>query len=200
MYHIHSTEGFVLGSKPYREAGKIIQIFTRELGLVWAIAEGIRLEKSKLRYYIQDYSFARFSLVHGKEFWRIVGVAEYNLKIDKKKEILNILAPIALVLKRLVQGEQAHEEIFDCLDNCLDYMCDNTLKDTKEAENNEEIRTLESLMVIRILYRLGYIGDDSLFGLDLKDCKISGELVESLKSHRIELNKKINVALKESHL
>src|SRR5690349_11857408 len=75
MYAIHTTPGFIIGSRPYGEAGKMLSIFTRDLGLVLAAAQGIRLEKSKLRYSAQDYSFGTFSLVRGKEFWRLTNSA-----------------------------------------------------------------------------------------------------------------------------
>ena len=60
MHPIHTTLGFVINSRPYGEAGKLLSIFTRDFGLVLANAQGIRLEKSKLRPFIQDYSFGYF--------------------------------------------------------------------------------------------------------------------------------------------
>jgi hypothetical protein len=85
VHHVHTTDGFTIGSKPYGEAGKIVFIYTRDLGFLTAIAQGIRLEKSKLRYSIRDYGFASFSLVHGKEFWRIVGASEMLNRYSKEK-------------------------------------------------------------------------------------------------------------------
>ena len=75
MHAIHTTPGFIIGSRPYGEAGKMLSIFTRDFGLVTATAQGIRLERSKLRYHAQDLSFGSFSLVRGREFWRLTSAA-----------------------------------------------------------------------------------------------------------------------------
>ncbi|MEK9177832.1 MAG: recombination protein O N-terminal domain-containing protein, partial [Patescibacteria group bacterium] len=78
MYSITTTPGFIIDSRPYGEAGRLMSIFTRELGLVRATAQGIRLEKSKLRYSSQLYSFGIFSFVCGKEFWRLTNAREQS--------------------------------------------------------------------------------------------------------------------------
>jgi chromosome segregation protein len=75
MHPIHTTPGFIIDSRPYGEAGKLLSIFTRDFGLVTTSASGIRFEKSKLRYHSQDYSFGSFSLVRGKELWRLTSAA-----------------------------------------------------------------------------------------------------------------------------
>jgi DNA repair protein RecO len=196
MHHIHTVDGFIIGSRPYGEAGKIISIYTRDLGFLTAIAQGIRLEKSKLRYSIRDYSFASFSLVHGKEFWRIVGASEMLNKYSKGKEKqrLTILGPVALILRRLLHGQESCEEIFHCLTNCADFI------ELEPVLNEEQIKTIESLTVARILYRLGYVGssDCKEFGLDTLNYTV--DLIGNLIDKRTVINQKINIALKESHL
>ena len=197
MYDIQTTPGLIIDSRPYGEAGKILYIFTRDLGLVRVVAQGVRLEKSKLRYQAQNYSFGQFSLVRGKEYWRLVGV-EANKTEDpaqsSKESWLAILAPLALLLKRLLQGEEAHPELFLCLE-----ACDQFLK-KEEKLGNELEKTLESVMVFRILDRLGYIGTDRSLDGELRKNELSLALIESLGSKRLEINKHINRALKESHL
>ena len=70
-HHIYHTQGFVLSSRNVGEANKILTVFTRELGLIRATVQGIRLNKSKLKFSIQDLSFATIDFVKGKEVWRI---------------------------------------------------------------------------------------------------------------------------------
>ena len=67
MHHIYHTEAFVLGSRNVGEANKMLSLYTRELGLVYAHAQGIRLGKSKLRFGLQDFSHATVDLVQGKD-------------------------------------------------------------------------------------------------------------------------------------
>ena len=73
LHHIYHTEGFVLSGQSVGEANKYFRIFTKDFGMVGAMAQGIRLLQSKLRYSLQDYSYSKISLVRGKQVWRIVG-------------------------------------------------------------------------------------------------------------------------------
>src|ERR1700733_8051707 len=82
-HRIYTTSGFVVESRPYGEAGKILSIFTRDLGMVNAAAQGIRLVRSKLRYHAQDFSLAKFSLVRGRDLWRVVGAENVENVVQK---------------------------------------------------------------------------------------------------------------------
>lgn len=195
MHHVHTSRGFIIGSKPYGEASKIIFIFTRDFGLISALAEGIRLEKSKLRYSTQDFSIADFSLVKGREFWRIVGSLGIDKKLDFKREKIkiSILSPVALILKRMIHGEGAYEEIFDDIESSIDFI------NNQESINHDHLQTLESVLIMRILQNLGYL-NRSVIEDKLVSSPISETLLDSLKARRLEINKYINYALKESQL
>jgi DNA repair protein RecO len=196
VHHIHTTDGLIIYSRAQGEANKLVYIFTRDLGLIIAIAQGIRLEKSKLRYHIHDYRISRFSLVQGKEFWRIVGATEIEGdKLPISESYYSIFIPISSMLKRLVQGQEVHPEIFECLENCADFI--NKISDRK----TETISTIESLLLIRILFRLGYVGDrHSVLGEFLNNSIFSIDIVNDLIPKRVEINKIINNALRESQL
>ncbi|MCE9517782.1 recombination protein O N-terminal domain-containing protein, partial [Candidatus Nomurabacteria bacterium] len=71
MHHIYHTKSFVIGSYNRGEANKILVLYTREMGLVRAVAQGIRLNKSKLRFGLQDFSYASVDLVRGRDIWRV---------------------------------------------------------------------------------------------------------------------------------
>jgi len=196
VHHIHTTDGLIIYSRAQGEANKLLYIFTRDLGLVCAIAQGIRLEKSKLRYHIHDYRIFRFSLVQGKEFWRIIGVTEIEEdKLPRSKSYYSIFIPISSMLKRLVQGQEVHPEIFECLENCADFI--NKISDSK----TETIYTTESLLLVRILFRLGYVGDKhGGLGEFLNNSIFSTDIINNLIPKRVEINKIINNALRESQL
>ena len=76
MYHIHHTEGIILSSKNYGEAGKYYSLLTRDLGLINASAQGVRKISSKLRFVLQDFSYIKVDLVHGKDFWRLTSASK----------------------------------------------------------------------------------------------------------------------------
>jgi DNA repair protein RecO len=201
MYAIHTSPGFIIDSRPFGEAGKLLSIFTRDFGLVRAAAQGIRLEKSKLRYYAQDYFLGTFSLVRGKEFWRLTsaqaaqGTQEIrNMKYEVGHKSQELIARVASLLKRLLQGEEAHPELFECVQACMTFL--------SEMPNltEEQLKTLESITVLRILKTLGYIGNDTSLNGEFESRQLSPEVLNSLVPKRTLMNKHINKALEESHL
>jgi len=202
MHPIHTTPGFIIGSRPSGEAGKMISIFTRDLGLVFASAQGIRFEKSKLRPFTQDYSFGRFSFVKGKEYWRLTSAQDNtNLRMHPNPtndESANgaqaLIVRVASLLERLLHGEQPHPELFDCVETANVFLAGSSNLD------DEELETLESLIVIRILHHLGYIGDAADLNGHVHSLELSKNLLQSLKGKRATMNRHINKALKESHL
>lgn len=194
MHHIHTTNGLVIQSRNHGEANKIIHIFTRDLGLIVAIAQGIRFEKSKLRYNVRDCHFSSFSLVHGKEFWRIVGADELFFIEKNRENVKNlIMSRVSSILLRLVQGEEKHEEIFDCIYNFANFKIDTNCR-------QEFLDTAESLLVIKILSRLGYVGKNVEFGEKIAGSTFDTNIVSQLIPKRVEINRIINNALRESHL
>ncbi len=202
MHAIYTTPGFIIGSRPSGEAGKLISVFTRDLGLVFASAQGIRFEKSKLRPFTQDYSFGQFSFVRGKEYWRLTSANDNtnrdnpNLQIypnsTNEKQVL--IARVASLLERLLHGEEANPGLFDCIENVNRF-----LKDPVNL-NPEELQILESLVVTRILNKLGYIGDVAELNYSIQSAELSVDLLNNLKGKRMIINQHINKALKESHL
>lgn len=206
MYTITTTPGFIIHSRSYGEAGKILSIFTRDLGLVSAIAQGIRLEKSKLRYHVRDYTFGTFSLVKGKEFWRLTSaMATSDFNFEASPLSLPSLSPsaphlgsevsvyvrIAILLKRLLHGEEPHPELFECLES---------VAEMNRSISPERLPEIESLTALRILNLLGYIGDSEIIRPFVHSHSISEEILEDLSQLRPKVNGIINASLQASHL
>lgn len=149
-YHIYTTKGIVLSSRPLREADRIYSILTRDLGLLKASAIGVRKEVSKLRGNLEPISISKVSLVRGKEFWRITS-AEIVRPVPP---LLEIVRPMTL-LEKLVQGEAVNAELFDAIEDSLasDYSSDDMF----------EVR-----LASQILFHLGYLRQEDL-SLDKKD-------------------------------
>ena len=55
-HKIFHTEGIVLSSKDTKESDRYLAVFTKELGLVKATAQGIRKLESKLRGHHENTS------------------------------------------------------------------------------------------------------------------------------------------------
>ena len=198
MYHIHTTCGLVLDSKNYGEAGKILRVFTKDYGLIIVVAQGIRLEKSKLRYFIQNYALTTISVVKGKEFWRLTNASSVP-ELDNADSVSQsknnlLVVRVCKILIRLLQGEEKHEELFNVIFEVIIFIYKN-----KEL-NQERLKTLESVIMFRILKLLGYIGKDDDVGEGISAGKIDIIFLDANIDKRIMINKHVNKALAESHL
>ena len=147
-YAVYSTQGFILGSTPAGEASKIYLIYTEDFGLVRARAQSVRLLVSKLRYNLEDYSFGTFSLVRGREIWRLTGTEKIDLPREQKFSLVR--ARVLNLVKRLVQGEEKNEKLFK------------TLLSVTEREMSEP------LILAYILDALGYLDVKTLSQMNEK--------------------------------
>lgn len=194
MHHIYHTHGFILSSINKGEANKMLTVYTREMGLVRAMVQGIRLHKSKLRFSLQDFSYANIDFVRGKDVWRITSAKNISTfpYARSSRDSLLIIARISKLLERLCDGEESNEKIFDDFTQVL-YLLDdiNISKNSREA--------LELHVVLRIMNSLGYIGESEMMSqymggsIDLNKTEILLKERQSIISH-------INKALNESQL
>jgi DNA repair protein RecO len=192
MHHIYHTEGLILDSMDVGEAGRRYAIFTRELGLVYARATGVRKLSSKLRFTLQDFAYVKVDLVQGKNFWRVTSASSVGALggLAKNRDTLEVFANVARLLRRLLAASEPNETLFDDLLKGL-YI----LEGCATAENR---RNIEVVIVLRALHNLGYIGGG---GLDhIIESPFEEELVYKISPARKEALRQINQALKGSQL
>ncbi len=195
-HHIYKTDGFVLGSINTGEANQYVSLFTRELGLVRAVARSVREERSKLRYSLQHFSCSHFSLVRGRDVWRVVGAQEkYNVYQDCGGDVIKqqMIGRLCALLHRLLAGEEKNERLFDILESgCL------FVKDTHLDENL--LYTTECVLALRALHSLGYVGDIESFKNVVTSTLLSQELLVALTPQQNIAIAQINKALEASQL
>jgi DNA repair protein RecO len=193
MHHIYHTEGIILGSRGYGEAGKYYYIFTKDLGMVYASAQGVRKMSSKLRYILQDFSYVKIDLVKTKDFWRVTSASKTNLleEVTKNQLTFPVFSNVARLLRRLLAGEYPNSALFTDLVDGLSIL--------EKINKLEDLRNMEAILVLRILNNLGYIGD-SLSLENLIQSPFEHELVLKSAGSRKEILSHINKALKETHL
>lgn len=193
-HHIYHTRGLILGSIPIGESNRFYKIFTEELGLVSASAQAVRMEKSKLRYALQNFSWVMLDLVNGREVWRITSAREEIshpvLKADTER--FKIFARVCALVSRMVHGERQEKELFEDLLNFANFL---------ESASLSEIGTLslEVLASARILARLGYL--DSAFNNQFTTGReYSPDILGKFERERDLVASKIEEALNASHL
>lgn len=192
-HYIYQTEGIILEKKNFGEADQFISLYTSDLGGFKAVANGARLLKSKLRYNLDNLSYAKFSFVRGKESWRIIDAREipkFNIKKDNDKRVS--LGRVAKLLSRLVQGEERNENLWNIVKEGMSFL------DRNSFDKNSLVN-FEIVMALRILANLGYIGD----ALDL-NIFLGSELdiatINKMNNFRKKATLEIKKGLKASHL
>ena len=108
--------------------------------------------------------------------------------------ITEIIGRIALLLRRLLHGEEAHPELFNEVQSAADFLS------AHNSLSAEQLQTFESLLVFRILKLLGYIGTDKGIEEKFSVALFSERLLDEASALRKTVNMHINKALKESHL
>ncbi len=163
--------------------------------MVGASAQGVRLLRSKLRYHAQDFSYANFSLVRGRDIWRITsaGEAEGSLvRIRVHAQYRDLYARVLSLLRRVLAGEEKHERLFDAVASGFDFLLSSGLE-------GESLRSFECVMVLRILHLLGYIGKAEELEAFLNS-EWSGEVIAEAQGCTKRMVAEINRALQESQL
>lgn len=90
---LYKTEGIVLKSIPVGEADRMVTLYTRDMGKLWAAARGVRRSKSKLGGHLDALNRVSLSLSRGRTRDVITGA-----------DALETFRPIKSDLERLAYG------------------------------------------------------------------------------------------------
>lgn len=192
-HHVYQTQGFIIRSSLSGEADRTVFVFTRQLGLLAIHARGARKVSSKLQASLSNYSFIRLCVVRGKNMWRLTDAEEMvSFRASRYVEHLRLVARVAALLLRFVRGEGENEKLFGFIEELFSFL--------KEEELSlGEMDFLEVLISYRILFALGYTGEEKALTPFLHG-RVSKSLVAEFAPHRKEALREINRAIKESQL
>lgn len=133
----YTTEGIVLESYDQGEHDRVYKVFTREFGLLLCHAKSIRKLESKLRAHVLPRTVGLFTLVKGRELWRLVGGERVQIDGMYGGEVTNLL-------NRMVRGDGVHKVLYD---RVLSFLKKGYLYNKEEAK---------LLLYFIILVELGY--------------------------------------------
>lgn len=194
MHHIYTTKAIIIKSANIGEANKYYFLLTHDLGFIKASAQGVRLEKSKLKGHLQDFSLVNISLVKGRNIWRITSVDTIevgNFILNGNK--FNSIRSVFSLIVRLVHGEEKNEALYDCVESFY-------LLLIKKDFQIETIKNAETITVLRILFRLGYFKQNFNLSDFVDDNSLENDVLIRFDNNRKIAIMDINEALKETHL
>src|SRR5574344_1230701 len=112
---LESVEGFVLSEVSYGETSKIINVLTKEYGVIGILAKGAKSMKSTLRAGTQKYNYAVFNIYYKKD--KLSTLTSVDI-INPLKNIHNDLTLISYVtyladLTSQVEKQSNSSKIYD---------------------------------------------------------------------------------------
>lgn len=186
MHHKYTTLGFLVHSRPSREADMLYSIYTEDFGMVQAAATSVRMSKSKLRSHVSVGVLLSVTLLKSKSGWRLVEVKHIGNVLNLRDFGYKIFAKILSVLRSLIHGEEKNESLFAVIKDLYTTLLSND--DQRIGEG------IEMLGMIKVLGSLGY-GANIDIGEYLNG-EFDKETFEKIISQKKEVIIEINKSLK----
>ena len=153
------VEGFVLTETPYGETSKIINVLTREYGLIGIICKGAKSLKNRYRVPTMKLSYSRFSIIYKEnKLSTLISADVINPLKTIKSDILlvSFLTYITELTNQVIKQSNDHK------------IYDDFIKIILKLENGLDPVVLTNILEIKYLEYLGV-----LFNLD--ECVICGD-------------------------
>lgn len=183
----------MLGKRGVGEANVSVLLLTRELGLLRATARSARAERSKLRYGLEPLTRGRFSLIRGKNDWRLAGIDRPDRtllsSVSTRRQSLGRMVRLLL---RLIQGEEVNALLFKDVTEGFTFLIN--------AQSETDAASIECVVVLRILSRLGYLSQTQEIAHFLEGDFSSVALTAQAATYRAHLVRLINDSLSASGL
>lgn len=112
-----TVTAMVIGHVDYKESSKIIRLFSRELGIISAIARGAKRPKSRMQNLSSLYCLGEFSLLRRDDFYYIKEGRVIDLNEGLREDIRSIYCAqlcVDLIEKSLLD-HQVNRDLFDLL-------------------------------------------------------------------------------------
>lgn len=154
-----SVEGFILSEVSYKDSSKILNILTKEYGIIGVLATGCKKMKSPLRSYSQKFIYAIFNIKY-KE-----GKLSYLVSADVLDYFKNIRSDLSKIsyltymvdLSNQVYNESFNKDIYDILVSSI-----------KKLENGLDQVVLTNIMETKYLNYLGV-------SLEFNECSVCNQ-------------------------
>ncbi|MBU6370720.1 MAG: DNA repair protein RecO [Patescibacteria group bacterium] len=193
MHHVYTTRAIVVRSRTSGEANRAYDLLTEGLGFIRALAQGVRLAKSKLKGHLRDFCLVSVSVVRGRDVWRITSAeAESAGTFFHDPEKMSVAQGVLSLLLRLVHGEEKNERLFRIVRSFLAYLA--------SGASAADARDLEILAVLRILATLGYLKESAELSRFVGNDDISDSLLAAVRAVRKTLVAEINETLLRTNL
>ena len=115
---VHCQPAVILQHKPYRETSLLLEVFTRDYGIVSVIAKGVRTEKSKLAGLLQPFIVLNLSYLDKQELKSLTQV-EFVASFNLLRLALYCGFYVNELLQRFLHNNDPFPEVFGRYLRCL---------------------------------------------------------------------------------
>lgn len=115
---VYLQPAFILQHRPYRETSLLLEVFTRDFGIVSILAKGVRKEKSKMAGLLLPFCALKLSFSDRNEL-KVLTQAEYVNGYALQRLALYCGFYINELVQIFVHKHDPHPEIFVCYERCL---------------------------------------------------------------------------------
>ncbi len=106
---IKKIEGFILGSTPYNESSKILNVLTPEYGIIGVMSKGCKNVKSKLKIVSENFTYAYFYIYYKEDkLSTLIGADIINYFPNIRNDIIKV--SFMTYLSELTKNVYKHEE------------------------------------------------------------------------------------------
>ena len=157
--------GFILQQRAYRESSVLLELFTRDHGIVSLLAKGVRKQKSPLAGVLLAFTELKVSYL-GRHELKTLTQAEYVQHFDLQRLALYCGFYVNELLQKFLYRHDPHPVLFDAYQRCLQQLA-------SDAPIEQTLRYFE----LSVLQESGY-------GFDLSCDALRGGEVDSKRRYR----------------
>jgi len=156
------TNGIIIKEYNYDEADKIFVIFTADRGKITCFAKGVRKGKSKMRGFLQLFSYSKLHLHKGKSMYTVIGGEVINSFPGVKNDLLlfSYANYITEILEGILLAEEKNKAVFTTTISMFHLM------------ESIPVSQLSSYYLLRIIKYAGFLPELSI-------CVLCGEKIEA---------------------
>jgi DNA repair protein RecO (recombination protein O) len=145
---VYRSKGIVLRSMRYGEADRILDLYTRDAGLISAIAKGIRRTRSRFGARLEPLSCVDFVAYHGRTLDTVTQAEVLRSFHGVREDLARFEAAAGMVgsVRALSGGDEADRRVFNLLYNGLDTL----------EERNSGFGSIEAAFGLKLSVLAGY--------------------------------------------
>lgn len=117
-FAVYLQPAFILQHRPYRESSVLLEVFTRDFGIVTVLARGVRKEKSKTAGLLQPFSLLLLSYLDKNEL-KILTAAEMVSFFSLQRLSLYCGFYVNELVQRFLHKHDPHTDLFIRYQACL---------------------------------------------------------------------------------